>query len=233
MESDGVEALVESGRMVAVGELTADAAHEINNPLFAILTLVEFLLRDAEPGTKTFERLQLIEGSAKDIQAVIEPVHRFARERTGEFTPVDLAEAARGAIELVVRASATRSVTVKECFPDKPALVAGDLSRLKCLFVHLLVNAIQAMPTGGRVTVEIQREAAEVVARIRDEGTGIPPAAAERVFALFYTTRNGSGSGLGLPAARAIAEMHGGTLDVDSGRGRGACLVLRLSEAAA
>jgi signal transduction histidine kinase len=233
MENTGVQGLVESGRMAAVGELTAGAAHEINNPLFAILTLVDFLLRDAEPGTKAFERLQLIEGSAKDIQAVIEPVHHFARERTRELAPLDLTDTAHGAVDLVVRASATRSVMIAERYPDEPVLVAGDSSRLKCLFVHLLANAIQAMPTGGGVTVEIEREGGEVVARVEDEGTGIPSADAERVFDLFYTTRNGSGTGLGLAAARAIAQLHGGTLTVDSGRARGACLVLRLPEAAA
>lgn len=228
----GVQALVESGRMAALGELTAGTAHEINNPLFAILTLVDFLLRDTEPGTKAFERLQLVEGSAKDIQSVIERVHRFARERGGDAAPVALEDAARAAADLVLRASGTRTVEVAEEFVDGPGLVAGDAARLKCLFVHLLANALQAMPNGGVVTIRIEREGGEVVARVHDEGPGIPPAEAERVFELFYTTRNGpsAGTGLGLAAARAIAELHGGTLAVDADGDHGACFVLRLPE---
>jgi signal transduction histidine kinase len=228
----GVQALVESGRMAALGELTAGTAHEINNPLFAILTLVDFLLRDTEPGTKAYERLQLVEGSAKDIQAVVESVHHFARERAGEAGPVVLEDAARAAAELVLRASGTRSIEVVEQFVDGPGLVAGDAARLKCLFVHLLANALHAMPKGGVVNIGIEREGGEVVARVHDGGPGIPPADAERVFELFYTTRNGSGvgTGLGLAAARAIAELHGGTLAVDADVDRGACLVLRLPE---
>jgi two-component system sporulation sensor kinase A len=223
-------ALVESGRMAALGELTAGAAHEINNPLFAILTLVEFLIRDAEPGTKTFERLELVQGSAKDIQAVVERLHHFARERAKD-EPVALEDAAHGAVELVRRASATRTVEVVELYPAEPALVAGDSAQLKSLFVHLLVNALQAMPEGGMLTVEVEHAGREVVARVRDEGPGIPSADAERVFELFYTTRNGAGTGLGLAAARATAELHGGTLVAEPGGERGATLVLRLPEA--
>jgi signal transduction histidine kinase len=230
-EQAAVQALVQSGRMAALGELAAGAAHEINNPLFAILTLVEFLLRNAEPGTKTYDRLQLVQGSARDIQAVVERVHHFARERSsGE--PVALEGAAGSAVELVRRASATRTVEVVERYPAEPALVAGDSAQLKCLFVHLLVNALQAMPAGGALTVEVDRVGGDVLARVRDEGPGISAAEAERVFELFYTTRNGSGTGLGLAAARAIAEIHDGTLAVEPGLERGACLVLRLPEAA-
>ena len=225
-----VRALVESGRMAALGELAAGAAHEINNPLFAILTLVEFLLRDAEPGTKTFERLELVQGSAKDIQAVVERLHHFARER-GQEQPVALDDVARGAVELVRRASATRSIDVVEHYPPEPALVAGDSAQLKSLFVHLLVNAVQAMPDGGVITVEVERAGREIVARVLDEGPGISSAAAERVFELFFTTRNGGGTGLGLAAARAIAELHGGTLVAAPGGERGAVFVLRLPAA--
>jgi two-component system, NtrC family, sensor kinase len=225
-----VRALVESGRMAALGELTGTAAHEINNPLFAILTLVDFLLRDAEPGTKAYERLQLIEGSAKDIQAVVEGLHHFARERVGDRAPMPLATAAHNAVELVLRASATRSVEVIERYPAEPAFVTGDPARLKGLFVHLLVNAIQAMPRGGALTLEITREEGDVVARVLDEGRGIPGTDAERVFDLFYTSRNGGGTGLGLAAARAVAQLHGGTLVVDQGHEPGTCFVLRLPE---
>jgi signal transduction histidine kinase len=226
-----VRAMVEGGRMAALGELTAGAAHEINNPLFAILTLVEFLLRDAEPETKAFERLQLVQGSAKDIQAVVERVHHFARERGGKDEPVALEEAVRGAADLVQRTSATRSVEIVERYPTEPALVAGDSAQLKCLFVHLLMNALQAMPDGGALTVQVEHVGGEILGRVQDEGPGIPAADVERVFDLFFTTRNGSGTGLGLAAARAIAELHGGTLGVEPNDEPGACFVLRLPKA--
>lgn len=230
--ADVVGAMVRGGKMAALGELTRGAAHEINNPLFAILTLVDFLLRDAEPGSKTYERLRLVEGSAQDIKAVVERIHRFARSRAEEGT-VALEGAAGAAVELVRLASATRTVELVERYPEPPALVAGDAAQLESLFVHLLVNAVQAMPGGGAATVAVDRAGGEVVARISDDGPGIPAADAEQVFELFHTTKSGSGTGLGLASARAIAERHGGTLTLDPGVERGACFVLRLPEAVA
>ena len=229
---EALGAMVESGRMAALGELAAGAAHEINNPLFAILTLVGFLVRDAAPGTKAYERLRLIEGSAEDIKAVVERVHGFARDRGADEAAVVLEEAAQAAVELVRGVSAARTVTFEERYPAAPSVVTGVASRLRALFVHLLTNAVQAMPEGGSVTVEIQRGDGEIVARVRDEGPGIPPEDAELLFEVFQTTRNGKGTGLGLAAARAVAHEHGGSLTVEDHPGPGACLVLRLPERA-
>lgn len=225
-------AMVQSARMAALGELSAGAAHEINNPLFAILTLVGFLLRDAEPGTKTYERLRLIEESAQDIQAVVERVQGFARDRRTAGGAVALQEIAHESVELVRRASASRTVEIVERYAGEHALVFGDAAQLKSLFVHLLVNGLQAMPEGGVLSVEVDRDGDEVVARVRDEGSGIPDGDEELVFDIFYTTKNGSGTGLGLAGARAVAQLHGGTLAVDRSAERGACFVLRLPRAA-
>lgn len=232
LSGDVTAAMVEGGRMAALGELAAGAAHEINNPLFAILTLVSFLIRDAEPGSKELERLQLIEDSAKDIQAVVEQVHGFARERRGEGGAVALETAIHGAVELVRHASASRTVQIVERHTSPPALVCGNAAQLKGLFVHLLVNAVQAMPDGGVVSVLVERRAGEVFAVVCDEGPGISATEAERVFELFHTTKSGSGTGLGLASARAIAELQGGSLTLDPGVERGARFVLRLPAAA-
>jgi signal transduction histidine kinase len=232
-EAGRVEAIMEAGRLAALGELTAGAAHEINNPLFAILTLVDFLLREAEPGTKAHERLRLVEGSARDIEAVVGRVHRFARQRAGDESPFPLQEVAAGAVDLVRHASAARNVELVESYPAVPALVVGDPRRLAQIFVNLLLNALQALPEGGTVTTAVEREGDEIVALVADDGPGIPPGDVERLFELWTTTRAGSGSGLGLAVSRTVAELHGGTLTVDPAAARGARLVLRLPAAPA
>lgn len=232
-EAERVDAILEAGRLAALGELTAGAAHEINNPLFAILTLVDFLLREVEPGTKAYERLRLVEGSARDIEAVVGRVHRFARARAGDGSPFPLEEVAAGAVDLVRHASAVRDVELVESYPSAPALVAGDPRRLAQVFVNLLLNALQAMPEGGTVTVTVEREAEEVVAVVADDGPGILAGHAERLFELWETTRRDSGSGLGLAVSRRVAELHGGTLALDPTVPRGARLVLRLPGARA
>lgn len=232
-EAGRVDAMVEAGKLAALGELTAGAAHEINNPLFAILTLVDFLLRETEPGTKAYERLRLVEGSARDIEAVVGRVHRFARGRAGDGSPFPLEEVAAGAVDLVRHASAARNVELVESYPAVPALVEGDPRKLAQVFVNLLLNALQARPEGGTVTVAVEREGYEVVAIVADEGPGIPAGDAERLFELWTTTRAGAGSGLGLAVSRAVAELHGGTLAADPDAAPGARLVLRLPRAVA
>jgi signal transduction histidine kinase len=231
-EAAQVEALVEAGRLAALGELTAGAAHEINNPLFAILTLVDFLLRDVEPGTKAHDRLRLVEGSARDIEVVVRRVHRFARARAGDGSPFALEEVAAAAADLVRHTSAARNVELVESYPEAATAVTGDPRRLEQVFVSLLLNALQAMPEGGTVTVSVNREGDQVAATVADGGVGVPAGEEEQIFELWTTTRPGAGAGLGLPVSRAIVETHGGTLALDRDAARGACFVLRLPKAA-
>lgn len=221
---------MQSGRLAVAGELAAGAVHQINNPLFAILTLTGFLLRDVEPGTQAHERLQLVSESANEIKEVVERLHHFVRERS-QWALVALDDVAHEAAELVRWTSAGKQNEIVERYPPEPASVHGSAAELRQAFVNLLLNAVQAMPRGGTASLEVAREGEWVVARVGDEGDGIPEDALGRVFEAFHTTRNGSGTGLGLPASRAIAELHGGTLEADLSSGPGARLVLRLPAA--
>ncbi|HEX2045495.1 MAG TPA: HAMP domain-containing sensor histidine kinase [Gaiellaceae bacterium] len=228
IEHESLDALVEAARLAALGELTAGAAHEINNPLFAILTLVDFLLRDAEPGTKAHDRLRLIEGSARDIEAVVGRVHRFARERAGDGAPFPLEEAAASAVDLVRHASAARDIEIAESYPPAPALVAGDPRQLKLIVVSLLLSAVHAVPGGGTVLVTVVREGDDVVASVAGGGPVVPAGDDETIFRLWGRSAPGGGAGLGLPVARALAELHGGTLAFDPAVAGEARFVLRL-----
>lgn len=223
----GVKGMVQSGRLAVAGELAAGAAHEINNPLFAIITLTGFLLREAEPGSRAHERLTLIEQSANEIKEVVERLHHFVRGRS-DWGAVALDAAAHEAVELVRHTSASRSKEIVERSPAESVRVEGSAADLKQVFVNLLANAMQATPEDGSVTLEVRREPGWAVAVVRDEGEGIPHEELSRVFEPFYTTKDGSGTGLGLPVSRAIAALHGGSLEAEAVAGAGACLVLRL-----
>jgi two-component system NtrC family sensor kinase len=219
--------MVQSGRLAVAGELTAGAAHEINNPLFAIITLTGFLLREAEPGSRAHERLTLIEQSANEIKEVVERLHHFVRGRS-DWGAVELDGVAHEAVELVRHTSASRSKEIVERYPEEPVRVEGSEADLKQVFVNLLANAMQATPEDGSVTLDVRREQGWAVVTVQDEGEGIPPEELSRIFDTFYTTKNGSGTGLGLPVSRAVAALHGGSLEADADAGHGACLVLRL-----
>ena len=219
-------AVLESARLAALGELVRGFAHEINNPLFGILGLVEFLLADAEPGTKAHERLTLVQDSGTEIKRITQALLNFARSETDVEVVVPLQEIAAGSVELVRCTSAGTTVEFMERYPDEPLLVEGAPGRLSQIFLSLIVNAQQAMPAEGTVTIEIERDAGWVVARVSDTGTGISPEVRPRMFEAFSTTKGNTG--LGLAPSLEIARAHGGDLIALSTQGAGATFVLRL-----
>jgi signal transduction histidine kinase len=224
-----LERLVQSGKLAAVGELAAGAAHEINNPLFAILGLTEFLLNEAEPGSKAHERLVLIQESGLEIKEIIRALLNFARESTDERHDVALDDVARSTVALVRLTNAHKGVELVESYEDAGALVRASPNQLKQIFLNLIANARQALPEGGTVTVDVRTEARFAVATVSDEGPGIDGDVLGRIFEPFFTTkRTTGGAGLGLFVSRGIAEGHGGALTVQSEAGKGATFTLRV-----
>lgn len=223
--------LVATGKLTALGSLSPTVVHEINNPLFAILGLVEFLLRDAEPGTKAHSRLELIQTTGLEIKEIARALLDFARERPGDLETVELDEAAATVAQLFRLASAAKGVEVVERFQE--ARVLGRRSELRLLVLSLLLNSKQVLPEGGTITVEVLREGADALVRVRDTGPGVPADLAERAFEPFVTTRADAGAlGLGLTVARVIARRHGGELVLEP-TATGASFLARLPMAAA
>jgi PAS domain S-box-containing protein len=221
--------LVQSGKLAAIGELSAGVAHEINNPLFAILGLVEFLLKDAQPGTKAHERLELIQTTAHEIKQITRALLDFARESSDERRVVALDEVVRETVELIRRTSASKGIEIEESFGDGMFLVDGSPNQLKQIVLNLLANARQAMPGGGRISIRVCEDAEHVVATVTDTGPGIDADLLQRIFEPFFTTKRSSGgTGLGLSVSVGIAESHGGSLTASSEPGAGASFTLRL-----
>jgi two-component system NtrC family sensor kinase len=223
------EQLVQSGKLAAIGELAAGVAHEINNPLFAILGLTEFLLKDAPAASKQRERLELIQETGVEIKEIVAALLDFARESPNERHELVLEDAVRKTVDLVRRTNAYKGVELRERYDGSRALVNGSSGQLKQVILNLIANARQAIPQSGTVRIEVRRDGEHVVASVTDDGPGIEPELLGRIFEPFFTTRRRSGgTGLGLSAALGIAESHGGTLTVASKPGAGAAFTLRL-----
>ena len=222
--------LIQSGKLVAIGELAAGVAHEINNPLFAILGLVEFLLRDTEEGTKAHNRLQLIQQTGLEIKEIVKALLDFARERTDDYRPMLLRDVVLETVELVRRTSAVKDVEIVERFDDEETRTIGSPNQIKQVLLNLITNAQHAMQaTGGTITVKVEHDDETVVATVTDTGPGIEADVLQRIFEPFFTTkRDFGGTGLGLAVSHGIAEMHGGSLTAESERGAGATFRLRL-----
>jgi signal transduction histidine kinase len=228
LDERAAQQLVQSGALAAIGELTAGVVHEINNPLFAILGLTEFLLKESEPGSRAHDRLELIQQTGLEIKEMVRALLDFARESADEGRhEVALADVVRSTVELLRRTNADRGLELVEAYEDGGALILARPGQLKQLFLNLLANARQAMPNGGTVKIRVRTDGGHAVATVADGGPGIDPAVAARIFEPFFTTRPGRG-GMGLAVSRAIAESHGGTLTVHQGAGAGSEFCLRL-----
>jgi signal transduction histidine kinase len=221
--------LAQSGKLAAIGELAAGVAHEINNPLFAILGLTEFLLKESEVGSKAHARLELIQQTGLEIKEIVRALLDFARENAEERHVVSLDEVARSAVDLVRRTNAHKGVELVDDYEGSEVLVYASPNQLKQIFLNLIANARQAMPGGGTVAVSVRREGDQAIATVADDGPGIDPTIAERIFEPFFTTKRlAGGTGLGLSVSLGIAEAHGGRLTVASDPGAGATFTLSL-----
>ena len=227
--------LVRSERLASLGQLSASIAHEIDEPLRRILDAVRRLARVLETGAPDeaarAECLRELEEIAHDSErgsAVVSNLLDFARERPLDLHPVE----AHAALDEALAAAAVRiealGITVrKELSP--PAVVLADFARLRQSFVNVLLNACDAMPKGGTLTLSsrIFPEERRVELAVADTGAGIPAELLPRIFDPFVTTREG-GSGLGLSVVLGIVERHGGTVTAESGPGPGATFRIRL-----
>ena len=222
--------LLQSGKLATIGELAAGVAHEINNPLFAILGLVEFMLKDAEVGTKGHERLVLIQRTGLEIKEIVRALLDFAREPSDERVPVSVADAARETVELFRRTSAAKASDLRADYTGEDTVVDGSGNQLKQIFLNLLANATHSVGgAGGEVDLAVKRDGDWVVATVSDTGPGIPENVLPRIFDPFFTTKRGTGgSGLGLSVSLGIAQAHGGTLLAENRPEGGARFVLRL-----
>jgi PAS domain S-box-containing protein len=221
--------LVQSGKLAAIGQLAAGVAHEINNPLFAILALTEFLIKDSIAGTKQYERLELIQQTGLEIKEIVRALLDFARENADERHVVSLEDVIRSTVDLIRRTNAHKGVELVDTYDGSDALVNASANQLKQVFLNLTANARQAMPNGGTIRVDMRRAGNSVITTVSDDGPGIEPEVLERIFDPFFTTkRDTGGTGLGLSVSLGIAEMHGGSLTAASEPGHGATFVLRL-----
>jgi signal transduction histidine kinase len=220
------------GKTLAVGQFAPGVIHEINNPLFAILGLLEFLLAESQPGSKTHERLLLMQQSGLEIKNIVRAVIDFSREQHDERLEWPLEDLAREALQLFRRTSVARDIDVELEVGPGLLSVVGNRNALKVVLLNLLTNSQQAMPHGGTVRVALARSDDTVVAAVTDSGPGVVPEAAEALFEPFFTTRSAQGAvGLGLTIARALARQEGGELTYEPSDGHGARFVLRLPAA--
>lgn len=220
--------LAHTEKMVAVGTLAAGVAHEVNNPLSGILTCIEIMRENLDDRAMLERYLKLIHDGLRRIEHTVVNLLDFSRERRMELAPTSINHSLRHVAELTKYQFREGHVDVElDLDPGEPFITA-DQFQIDQLFLNLVLNALQAMPDGGRLTLRTIQEDGRVLAEVRDTGVGIPADMRERIFDPFFTTREvGEGTGLGLTVSDSIVTAHGGKLEIESTPGNGS--VFRVS----
>ena len=215
-------------RLAAVGEFAASLAHEVRNPLTTLRMDLQRVEEQVSPDSALRAPLERSLRVVTRLNETVSGALRVARSGTGGTDLVNLHAPLRRALEITLPAFEQAGTALEApAAGDPPLLVRGDPSALEQLFLNLLLNAAQAMTSGGRVTISAVTDGPDVEVSVSDTGHGIPAALLDRVFDPFVSTKP-EGSGLGLAIARQIAIAHGGTLQMESEDGLGATARLRL-----
>jgi PAS domain S-box-containing protein len=221
-------ATLRAEQMAAVAQVATGVAHEIRNPLTSIKMLVQSNEAQLRSHGLPSEDLQLIEQEIRRMERSLNEFIDYARPAKSERRQLDLNEIAQGTIALIGGRARRRNVEMR-FVPSNPSItVEADEGQLQQLFLNLSLNALDAMPRGGVLRLEINTsEGSDAVLSVRDTGPGIAAEVIDRMFEPFVTTKE-TGLGLGLIVCRRIAEDHGGTLFGHNESPQGACFELRM-----
>jgi signal transduction histidine kinase len=206
-------------RLTALGMLSAEIAHEIRNPLTVMRLLTDTLGEGMAAADARRQDLEVMREKVAHMEGVVSRVLSLARSQSGAFRPVDLAALARQAVLMMRLKLEQAGVSAEVAVTGSPPRVAGDPGQLHQVFLNLLMNALQAMPAGGTLRIELTAETGEMgpvaAARVSDTGGGIPPDIQPRIFESFFTGRE-DGTGLGLAIVSRILRAHRGDIAVES-----------------
>ncbi|RPJ54012.1 MAG: hypothetical protein EHM24_32245, partial [Acidobacteria bacterium] len=216
------EQLRHAERLATVGQLSAGVAHELNEPLAAVLGFAELVKAAPDlPGAAADDVDRIIK-AALHAREIIRKLMIFTRQMPTTKVACDLNQIIREGLYFLESRCRTQGIEVKRHLEEDLPLVMADPSQIQQALVNLVVNAIQAMPAGGALKVDTRSEADRVVFAVEDTGPGMTPDVQRKLFTPFFTTKDvGQGTGLGLAVVHGIVTAHGGTVDVRSGVGTG------------
>lgn len=222
----------EKEREALVGTIATGMAHELRNPLSTLTMNLQLLKEDWDrPVTEREQRgarkLEVLLRETRRLETVLNDFLRFAAGHKLNLDRVDLNALAGELLDFVQSRAERSGIRLRRDFAPTLPRVDADANLLRQSLLNLLINAQEAMPTGGDITVRTVAADGQVRLSVQDTGPGIPPENLARIFEIYFSTKP-SGTGLGLPMARKIVAEHGGTLSVDSVPGRGATFTISL-----
>jgi two-component system NtrC family sensor kinase len=223
--------IMESERLALIGQLSANVAHELNNPLQGIVTYSHLLLERQPPEDSSTEFIQKIVTQANRCRDIIRGLLDFSRQRKPDKTVCDVNSVLQQCLSLVEDQALFHNIRLGESLQDDIPMAVIDPSQIERVFMNMIINAAEAMEDGGQLTLATHYDAARrlIEVEFRDTGHGIPEANLERIFDPFFTTKDaGHGTGLGLAISYGIVKEHRGSISVESVAGQGTTFTIRL-----
>lgn len=226
------EILLQSHKLRAIGTLTAGIAHELNNPINNII-LTAYSLRDDFGSLTDAEKQEMIQeliSQADRCRGIISNLLDFSRESEAVMEPLDLGHILSETVRLAGKQIKLAGARLELDLPPQIPRLYGDRQQLSQVFLNILINALDAVPTGGHIRICLAQDNPEAVAvRIEDDGPGIAPDILPHIFDPFFTTKPpGQGTGLGLAVSQGIIARHGGNILVESEPGHGTIFTVEL-----
>ena len=222
--------LIQSAKMASLGVMAGGIAHEVRNPLGIISSSAQLLLEHPSDVHLHTEGAQKIHAATQRASLIIENLLKLARPQSTRMRVVDLQAMLEETLALLAHEMTLQKITLRKEFqPDLPR-VHGNPDLLQQVVTNLILNARNAMPQGGRLTVATRTtEAEQVEIQLSDTGVGISPENLSKMFVPFFTTMPvGRGIGLGLAISYSIIQQHQGTIEVESQEGKGSTFIIRL-----
>ena len=225
--------LIASGRLVSLGVITASMAHEFNNPLGIVMGFTQQLLSEFEPNTPNHQALKIIDEETKRCQRIIQELLQYSRPKNADLCPTDVKQAIDKTMNMVANRLYRQKIETRAMIADDLPLIPADPQQLEQVLINLFLNAIDAMPKGGKLDVEAalkptRENTPSVVITVIDSGSGIDQEDLAKIFQPFFSAKKGKGIGLGLPISERIIKNHGGTIAVESMPGKGTTFRIHL-----
>ncbi len=217
-------ALIQSEKLAAIGQFAAGVVHDLNNPIGVILGFSQATLPSLQESDPVRNTLKTIEQEALRCKNLVRNLLSFSRNQKSELALQlqDLKDVVEAAMTLVGTMAHQRDVELDRQYEAELPPLMLDQAQIQQVVINLCVNAMDAMPTGGQLTVAIAKAGEEVCLSVGDTGTGIPPEIRQHIFDAFFTTKvEGKGTGLGLSLVSDIVKNHKGRIELDSEMGKG------------
>lgn len=221
--------LREKENLALIGEVVSSIAHSLSNPLNIISGNADYLLLNKKESEPDYEELKTIVDETTRITKSLRGLLNFSRPLNVEKTRIDLNKLAEGVVNNSRYAIGNKDISIKKILDKDLPHIMADKAQIEDALANLVINSIQAFTASGEVTVLTRANAHSVYIEVRDNGPGIPPENADKIFRPFFSSKGyGKGTGLGLPIVKRIVEEHKGTVQLKSIPGKGTTFIITL-----